>query len=1180
MSDTPLSPYKGLTPFEDSELDVLFFFGRERERQLIDANLMASRLTVLYGETGVGKSSVLRAGVAHHLRRLAEANLAERGEPGLAVVIFDEWRGDPLPALQRAVAEAVTLALGGSLPPPEERGSLAEVLRTWQQILGGDLYVILDQAEEYFLYHSGEEGAGSFAVDFPAVVGSPDLRVNFLLAIREDALAKLDAFKGRIPSVLGNYLRLDHLDAPAARAAIVEPVSEYNRLVGDADRIEIEPELVDAVLEQVLAGKVSVGQAGRGAVEGGNGAVRIEAPYLQLVMQRLWDEEQSAGSPRLRLETLQHLGGAEQIVNDHVDDALAKLTRPEQDIAARMLDHLVTPSGMKIAHGVGDLAKYAGTAEKELQPVLTKLGDERILRSVAADGERDSRYEIFHDTLAEPVLAWKVAHETQSELDRERADSARRHRRLIGVLVGAAVALLVMAGVTVFALTQRSRARSQATLARARELAATAVSQLPVDPQLSMALGVESAHLKHTTQAEDVLRQALISSKERAILPSKAAVRSVSFNRDGSLLATASADGTARIWRANGALLHTLRHRGPVVSAVFNPDGSQVLTASADGTARIWRAGDGGPIATLRHRGPVTSGSFSRDGKLVLTTSRDGTARLWRATTGAAILVVEHGRPVLSGSLSDDGRLLVTISSDREGQSLRARLFALPSGRLVRQLPAKGVTTASFNPAGTLLVTGAEDHTAAVWRISDGRRLFLLTDHQGGVTDAVFSPKGKLIVTTSSDGATRVWDSRTGKRVVTILGHANAVNSSSFSKDGKFIVTASTDGTARVWEAATGRLEAVLRGHTDSVTAGTFRPDGRAIATASADGTARIWDPGTAPELRVLAVDRGPVWAASFSPDDRLVLTAGDGRTARILTSGGRVLQVLRQPTKVMSATFSPDGRLVFTAGKDRNLRVWRTAGGALVKSVRNVSSGPLALSPDGRRLAAPDARGGVEIRATDDFRALVRLKRGERLTAASFSPDGRLVATAGAPMSKHYTGDPTRVDVARIWDARTGTLVQTFTGHRDAVTSVRFSPDGKFLLTASRDHDARIWDVETGKPTVLLRGHFGPVFGASFSPDQRWVVTAGPATAGLWQASNGMLLSYLHGHKEPLTTASFSTDGRRILTSSQDGTVRTYSCELCAGVDELLILAKARLAALSRLLTPAERARYIPAGT
>lgn len=163
--------------------------------------------------------------------------------------------------------------------------------------------------------------------------------------------------------------------------------------------------------------------------------------------------------------------------------------------------------------------------------------------------------------------------------------------------------------------------------------------------------------------------------------------------------------------------------------------------------------------------------------------------------------------------------------------------------------------------------------------------------------------------------------------------------------------------------------------------------------------------------------------------------------------------------------------------------------------------------------------------------------------------------------------------------DARTGAPVRTFSGHKDAVTSAQFSPDGKLLLTTSRDHDARIWDVETGKPTVLLRGHFGPVFGASFSPDQRWVVTAGPATAGLWQASNGRLLFYLHGHKEPLTSASFSPDGHGILTSSRDGTVRTYSCDLCAGLDELLILAKARLAALSRLLTPAERARYIPAG-
>ena len=95
----------------------------------------------------------------------------------------------------------------------------------------------------------------------------------------------------------------------------------------------------------------------------------------------------------------------------------------------------------------------------------------------------------------------------------------------------------------------------------------------------------------------------------------------------------------------------------------------------------------------------------------------------------------------------------MTISSNPSGEELRARVFALPSGRLVRELPAKGVTTASFDPSGKRLVTGGIDHTAAVWNAATGRRLHLFADHQGAVTDAVFGPKGRLVVTTSADGA-------------------------------------------------------------------------------------------------------------------------------------------------------------------------------------------------------------------------------------------------------------------------------------------------------------------------------------------------------------------------------------------------------------------------------------------
>jgi WD40 repeat protein len=145
-------------------------------------------------------------------------------------------------------------------------------------------------------------------------------------------------------------------------------------------------------------------------------------------------------------------------------------------------------------------------------------------------------------------------------------------------------------------------------------------------------------------------------------------------------------------------------------------------------------------------------------------------------------------------------------------------------------------------------------------------------------------------------------------------------------------------------------------------------------------------------------------------------------------------------------------------------------------------------------------------------------------------------------------------------------------------LTDVEFSADGSRIVTSSRDRDARVWDVDTGAST-LLRGHFGPVFGAAFSPDGRLVVTAGPTTAGLWQAKDGKLISYLRGHDEPLTSASFSPDGRRILTSSRDGTVRTYMCEVCGGLESLAAVAELRLDALARPLSAAGRVQYVPTG-
>ena len=262
----PATPYRGLMPY--SEEDAQFFFGREAEREIITANLMASRLTLLYGLSGVGKTSILRAGVVHDLHQLAQRNLVEHGTPEFIVVTFSSWRDDPLVGLTDSIQDSVAHALNGQVPAvvltPRR---LVEGLQAWTERLGGDLLIILDQFEDYFLYHPQEDGEETFAIEFPRAVNRPGLRVNFLISIREDALAKLDRFKGRVPNLFNNFLRIEHLNHMAARDAIEKPLAQYNRLCApDQEQVQIEPALVEAVLDQVQTGQVVIGEAGRAVV--------------------------------------------------------------------------------------------------------------------------------------------------------------------------------------------------------------------------------------------------------------------------------------------------------------------------------------------------------------------------------------------------------------------------------------------------------------------------------------------------------------------------------------------------------------------------------------------------------------------------------------------------------------------------------------------------------------------------------------------------------------------------------------------------------------------------------------------------------------------------------------------------------------------------------------------------
>ena len=953
----PESPYKGLNAFDDSDLDALLFFGREREREIVVANLIASRLTVLYGPSGVGKSSLLRAAVARSLRELPEEPL---------VVVFSSWSEDPSVALAEAVAEA-----GGA----STNGSAGTALEQAQR--GRDVYLVLDQAEEYFLYHADDGGPGSFAETLPALLASP-LRINVLVSLREDSLAKLDRFTGRIPGLFSNTLRLDRLDRQSARAAIVRPVERYAELTGVA--VSVEPGLVERVLDEVGAGQIELALGGLGAVETADNGARIEAPYLQLVMQRIWDEERAVGSDVLRANTLERLGGAQHIVEEHLAGAMAELTSDQKDVAARLFNHLVTPSGTKIAHDVSDLADFAGVPAAAVLPVLDRLSERRILRSVEEGGH--VRYEIFHDVLAEPVLAWRTEHEADRELEAQKLESDGRHRRLLAIIGVGAILLAAMSAVTVYALTQRTEARQQARNAKANELEANSDAVLASDPELGLLLAVQAARLVPGESAERALRQALLESRLRSVV-----------DVGEPLLAA----------RTLGRQLLGVTSGGDVVEA--DPTTGGVVDRHGTGT-------------------PATAASFADDGT-ALVTGRDGRVRL--VVPDGRVRPVAGAEGASAAAISSDGSRAAVVTD--EG----VRLVDLSTGALLHFYPHRGAESAAISRDNRRVLTGGADQRLIAWSGQSGRRIHTFREQLGHPTAMAFSPDGTLVASASTDGIGRVWRTSDWGLQAVLPGSVTALLAVAFSADGEHVVTVGKDGIARVYHADTGQPLFDLAGHRDWVTSAAFTGDvGSLVVTGSADGTMRAWDSVFQPVTVELADVGQPVEGIEFTDDGQLRVGTVDGhvhivdpRTGRergvergrvhtrrafgpggsVATIRGRtvVLRANGQETvltghrdRVTSVAFSRFGGLLATASVDHDVRIWNVATGKAVRRLQhNTAVRDAQFSPDGRWLVSAANKTGLwDIRTGEN---VLRLQGHQgTTTSATFDPRGRLIVTGG----------------------------------------------------------------------------------------------------------------------------------------------------------------------------------------
>ena len=621
----------------------------------------------------------------------------------------------------------------------------------------------------------------------------------------------------------------------------------------------------------------------------------------------------------------------------------------------------------------------------------------------------------------------------------------------------------------------------------------------------------------------------------------------INVSADSGIIAFINNNKGIKLWNQQGELLHTLNgHTDDIHLLAFSPDGTKLASSSADNTAKIWnQQGEWLHTLVLSQNNSSTSTvfhvDFIHDDGVITYSYNHQTVKLWnsKGTHIRSILQKQSTDGYYQGiELSPDGKSFAVVSPNNtiEVWDFQGNLLYTLSGYQDR------ITDFKFSPDGKTIVSTFGFNTFKIWS-NNGELLHTFGSNQESIQFFDFSPDGKTILSSYlkpfKPKIFKIW-SNNGELLHTFEDGTSKVI---FSPDKQMIASANSDGTVKLWNLE-GKLLHTFKGHTAKVWSIAFSPDGQIIASASSDRTARLWNVVKREESAILHGHQDMVTEVKFSPDSKRIISNDNSQT-KVWNLQGKILQSF--PTDSVNSDllkFHPNGKTFASVGGD-TIKLWNIKDN-LLQTIEGHTDEvwDLALSPDGQIIASASLDGTIKLWNIKGKLIHTLTDHNGRVWNVEFSPDGKYLASS--------SDDST----IKLWNIK-GKLIHTLTGHRDnseELISLAFSPDSKALASAGQTQ-IKIWtldgklikNLQLSKPNKLVTTNPVEIRSMSFSPNGKYIASISKnGKVNVWNSEYSLIGSFLTSQlnfdSNNNARIDFSRDGQMIATSSDDRIIKLWS--------------------------------------